>query len=92
MKILKYLMILLFLAMFLVAAGGSTPNVLASPDPVAPNLGSAASFVGLAHETFTNTGSGVYIGNVGVSPGTKVTGFPPETGQYTSLMRLQLRR
>ena len=77
MKILKYLMILLFLAMLFVVAGGSTPIVLASPGPVAPDLGSAASFVGLAHETFTNTGSGVYVGNIGVSPGTEVTGFPP---------------
>jgi uncharacterized repeat protein (TIGR01451 family) len=40
-------------------------------------LGTAASFVGLAGSTFTNTGSGVYYGNVGVSPGTEVVGFPP---------------
>jgi len=70
---LKYLTILLLLNAFLVTAGGA----LASPSAVAPNLGSAASFVGLAHETFTNTGAGVYVGNVGTSPGTSVTGFPP---------------
>ena len=73
MQKLKYLTILLLLNALLVSAGG----VLASPGAVAPDLGSAASFVGLAHETFTNTGAGVYVGNVGTSPGTSVTGFPP---------------
>ena len=73
MQKLKYLTILLILAALLVAAGGA----LASPGAVAPDLVSAASFVGLAHETFTNTGAGVYVGDVGVFPGTSVTGFPP---------------
>ena len=73
MRKLKYLTSLFILAALLVAAGGA----LASPGAFAPDLGSAASFVGLAHETFTNTGSGVYYGNVGVYPGTSVTGFPP---------------
>ena len=73
MQKLKYLTILLLLNALLVSAGG----VLASPGAVAPDLGSAADFVGLAHETFTNTGAGVYVGNVGTSPGTSVTGFPP---------------
>lgn len=73
MQKLKYLTILLLLSALLVSAGG----VLANPGAVAPDLASAASFVGLAHETFTNTGSGVYYGNVGVFPGTSVTGFPP---------------
>lgn len=27
--------------------------------------------------TVTNTGSGIFVGNVGVSPGTEVSGFPP---------------
>lgn len=70
---LKCLTILLLLSTFLVAASGAW----ASPGAVAPDLGSAASFVGLAHETFTNTGAGVYVGDVGVFPGTSVTGFPP---------------
>jgi hypothetical protein len=35
--------------------------------------------VGLASSTLTNTGPGVFVGNVGVSPGTSVTGFPPGT-------------
>jgi type VI secretion system secreted protein VgrG len=76
MQKLKYLTILFILAA-LVASGGPSPAAMASPGAVDPDLGSAASFVGLAHETFTNTGSGVYVGDVGVSPGTSVTGFPP---------------
>jgi hypothetical protein len=66
------------IALFVVA-GRSSPNVLASPAAVAPDLGSAATFVALASSTLTNTGSGVFIGNVGVSPGTSVSGFPPGT-------------
>lgn len=77
MKKLKNLTILFVLTTLIVVAGNPSPDVLASPGPVAPDLGSAASFVGLAHETFTNTGSGVYVGDVGVSPGTEVVGFPP---------------
>jgi uncharacterized repeat protein (TIGR01451 family) len=73
MQKLKYLTILFILAALLVAAGG----VVASPGAVAPDLGAAATFVGLAFSTFTNTGSGVYYGNVGVFPGTSVIGFPP---------------
>jgi len=61
----------------LVTIGGSSFNVMASPGAVAPSLGTAASFVGLAGSTFTNTGSGVDYGNVGVYPGSSVTGFPP---------------
>ena len=43
------------------------------------NLGSTVSFVALAGSTTTNTGPTVVNGNVGVSPGTAVTGFPPGT-------------
>lgn len=74
---LKVLTFLLVSSMLLVTAGGPSPAAIASPGAIAPDLGTAASFVGLAGSTFTNTGSGVYYGNVGVSPGTEVTGFPP---------------
>jgi hypothetical protein len=76
---LKNLIILFFLTTLLVVVGGSSPDVLASPEAVAPDLGTAASFVGLASSTLTNTGPGVYVGNVGTSPGTAVIGFPPGT-------------
>ncbi len=41
------------------------------------NLGTAGSYAVLAGSTVTNTGSSVLSGNLGVWPGTAVTGFPP---------------
>lgn len=73
----KILTFLLILSILFVTAGTGPPAVTASPGAVAPDLGTAASFVGLAGSTFTNTGSGIYYGNVGVSPGSAVEGFPP---------------
>lgn len=79
MKKLKKLTIVYILTTLFVVMGISSPNALAGSDANAPNLGTAASFVALASSTLTNTGPGVYIGDVGTSPGTSITGFPPGT-------------
>jgi hypothetical protein len=41
------------------------------------NLGTAAPYSVLAGSTVTNTGPSILPGNLGVSPGSAITGFPP---------------
>jgi hypothetical protein len=83
----------LYTATITVGAKDAAGNALAvnkvwtfttSPAPsaqIAPVLGSTSTFVILAGSTVTSTGATALTGDLGVSPGTAVTGFPP--GTYT---------
>jgi type VI secretion system secreted protein VgrG len=48
------------------------------------NLGSATPYAVVAGTTITNTGSSVISGDIGLSPGTSITGFPPGTVSGTT--------
>jgi uncharacterized protein with beta-barrel porin domain len=67
----------------LAVAGLTTVTPLSSSQAQAPPVGTVASFTVLGGSTVTNTGPSILAGtaanpgNIGVSPGSAITGFPP---------------
>lgn len=59
-----------------VALGGVSPASAATNDP-SVGLGTVGSFSVLGGSTVTNTGATILGQDLGVSPGTAITGFPP---------------
>jgi hypothetical protein len=77
------------LAAFGITALGAGALVLVGSVPASAasiGLGEASSFSVLAGSTVTNTGPSVISGDVGVTPGLAVVGFPPATQLGTSMI------
>jgi uncharacterized repeat protein (TIGR01451 family) len=64
------------LAIIVVTAFGLSAASASGADRSIP-LGTAGNFVVLAGTSVENTGASVVNGNIGVSPGSAITGFPP---------------
>lgn len=62
---------------FVALAAGLWASPLAGAATTTVNLATASSYAVLAGSTITNTGASIISGDIGLSPGTAVVGFPP---------------
>ena len=79
LKHVRLVAVLFIVAALLATTGSPLFKVSAAPPALgtSPILVAAASYSVLAGSTVTNIGSTIVSGDLGVSPGTAVTGFPP---------------